>query len=96
MRWWAARNLFDIAIGLDNIFKDDKYKVIVRLTAINLTGRYALSFLSTFSDALQDTKNTDGGIGIPSSKRRRHTVIGIFGRPFFSSETFAKDICKRM
>src|SRR6202007_225351 len=46
----AARNLFDIAIGHDNIFRGDKYKVSLQLTAINVTNKYALyNFLSTFS-----------------------------------------------
>lgn len=46
----AARSLFDVAIGHDNIFKGDKYKVSLRLTAINVTNKYALyNFLSTFS-----------------------------------------------
>jgi len=46
----AARSLFDIAIGHDNVFRGDKYKVSLQLTAINLTNRYALyNFLSTFS-----------------------------------------------
>jgi hypothetical protein len=46
----AARSLFDVAIGHDNIFKGDKYKVSLRLTAINITNKYALyNFLSTFS-----------------------------------------------
>jgi len=46
----APRNLFDVAIGHDNILNGDKYKVSLRLTAINLTNKYALyNFLSTFS-----------------------------------------------
>jgi hypothetical protein len=46
----AARNLFDIAVGHDNIFHGDKYKVSLQLTAINITNKYALyNFLSTFS-----------------------------------------------
>jgi hypothetical protein len=46
----AARNLFDVSIGHDNIFKGDKYRVSLQLTAINLTNKYALyNFLSTFS-----------------------------------------------
>ncbi len=46
----GARSLFDVAIGHDNIFKGDKYKVSLRLTAINVTNKYALyNFLSTFS-----------------------------------------------
>jgi len=46
----AARSLFDIAIGHDNVFRGDKYKVSVQLTAINITNDYALyNFLSTFS-----------------------------------------------
>ncbi len=46
----ASRNLFDIAIGHDNVFHGDKYKVSLQLTAINITNKYALyNFLSTFS-----------------------------------------------
>jgi len=44
------RSLFDMALGEDNLFHGDKYKVAVRLTAINVTNKYALyNFLSTFS-----------------------------------------------
>jgi Carboxypeptidase regulatory-like domain/TonB-dependent Receptor Plug Domain len=46
----AARSLFDLAIGHDNLFHGDKYKVSLQLTAINVTNKYALyNFLSTFS-----------------------------------------------
>jgi hypothetical protein len=46
----ASRSLFDLAIGEDNLFKGDKYKWSLQLTAINLTNKYALyNFLSTFS-----------------------------------------------
>jgi hypothetical protein len=46
----AARNLFDIAVGHDNIFHSDKYKWSVRLAVVNLTNKVALyNFLSTFS-----------------------------------------------
>ena len=46
----ASRNLFDIAIGDDNLFMGDKYKWSLQFTAINLTNNYALyNFLSTFS-----------------------------------------------
>jgi hypothetical protein len=46
----AARSLFDVSIGHDNIFRGDKYRVSLQLTAINLTNKYALyNFLSTFS-----------------------------------------------
>jgi Carboxypeptidase regulatory-like domain/TonB-dependent Receptor Plug Domain len=55
----AARSLFDVAIGHDNIFKGDKYKVSLRLTAINLTNKYALyNFLSTFSGTHYVTPRT--------------------------------------
>jgi hypothetical protein len=55
----AARSLFDVAIGHDNIFKGDKYKVSVRLTAINVTNKYALyNFLSTFSGTHYVTPRT--------------------------------------
>ncbi|HEY1948171.1 MAG TPA: carboxypeptidase regulatory-like domain-containing protein [Bryobacteraceae bacterium] len=46
----SSRNLFDIAIGDDNIFNADRYKWSARLTVVNLTNDYALyNFLSTFS-----------------------------------------------
>ena len=46
----AARSLFDVSVGHDNIFRGDKYKVSLQFTAINLTNKYALyNFLSTFS-----------------------------------------------
>jgi hypothetical protein len=46
----APRHLFDLAIGHDNVFGGDKYKVSLQLTAINITNKYALyNFLSTFS-----------------------------------------------
>ncbi len=44
------RNLFDLALGHDNIFHGDKYKWSAQLTVINLANKYALyNFLSTFS-----------------------------------------------
>ncbi|HTU44384.1 MAG TPA: TonB-dependent receptor [Bryobacteraceae bacterium] len=46
----AGRNLFDVAIGDENLFNGDKYRWSARLTIINLTDKYALyNFLSTFS-----------------------------------------------
>lgn len=46
----APRNLFDVSLGMRNIFHGDKYKVDFDLTAINVTNKYALyNFLSTFS-----------------------------------------------
>ncbi|HEY4356431.1 MAG TPA: TonB-dependent receptor [Acidobacteriaceae bacterium] len=46
----AHRNLFDISIGQDNLFKRDKKSVSLRLTAVNVTNKVALyNFLSTFS-----------------------------------------------
>jgi hypothetical protein len=45
-----ARSLFDASIGQENLFKGDRYKWSLRLTAINITNKYALyNFLSTFS-----------------------------------------------
>jgi hypothetical protein len=44
------RNLFDVAIGDDNLFHGDRYKWGLRFTVINLTNKVALyNFLSTFS-----------------------------------------------
>ena len=46
----ASRNLFDLAIGDDNLFKGDRYRWSAQLTLINLTNNYTLyNFLSTFS-----------------------------------------------
>jgi hypothetical protein len=48
----ASRNLFDMAFGDDRIahFDGDRYRIAARITAINITNKYALyNFLSTFS-----------------------------------------------
>ena len=46
----AERNLFDASIGQDDLFGGDRYKWSLRLTAVNITDKYALyNFLSTFS-----------------------------------------------
>jgi hypothetical protein len=46
----ASRNLFDLSLGDDDLFRGERYKWSARLTAINLTNHYALyNFLSTFS-----------------------------------------------
>jgi hypothetical protein len=44
------RNLFDMSLGDDNLFKGDTRTWSLRLSAINITNKYALyNFLSTFS-----------------------------------------------
>ena len=44
------RNLFDIAVGTDNLFHAEHRKTALRLTVTNLTNKVALyNFLSTFS-----------------------------------------------
>jgi hypothetical protein len=46
----APRNLFDVALGQDDLFHGDRYKWSLRLTVVNLTNKEALyNFLSTFS-----------------------------------------------
>ena len=46
----ASRNLFDVAVGDDDLFHGDRYKWSLQLTAINLTNKRTLyNFLSTFS-----------------------------------------------
>ena len=46
----APRNLFDLAVGQDNLFHGDRYKWSLRFTVVNLTNKEALyNFLSTFS-----------------------------------------------
>jgi hypothetical protein len=56
----APRNLFDIAIGHDNLFGGDRYKWSLRFTVINLTNKTALyNFLSTFSGTHYVTPRTE-------------------------------------
>jgi Carboxypeptidase regulatory-like domain/TonB-dependent Receptor Plug Domain len=46
----APRSLFDMSLGLDDIFHGDRFKWSGRVTAINATNNFALyNFLSTFS-----------------------------------------------
>ena len=46
----APRNLFDLAIGHDNLFHGDRYRWSARFTVINVADKVALyNFLSTFS-----------------------------------------------
>ena len=46
----SPRNLFDIAIGDDNLFRGDRFKWSATVTLVNLTNKVALyNFLSTFS-----------------------------------------------
>ena len=57
----ASRNLFDVALGDDNLFKfgGDRYRVSLQLTAINIANKYALyNFLSTFSGTHYVTPRT--------------------------------------
>jgi hypothetical protein len=54
------RNLFDLAVGHDNLFHSDRYKWSLRLTIINLTNKVALyNFLSTFSGTHYVTPRTE-------------------------------------
>ncbi|MCU1311582.1 MAG: TonB-dependent receptor plug [Candidatus Angelobacter sp.] len=46
----APRNLFDLSVKEDNLFRGDRYKWSLGFTAINVTNKVALyNFLSTFS-----------------------------------------------
>jgi hypothetical protein len=55
----APRSLFDLSVGDDNLFKGDRYKWSLSLTAINLTNKLALyNFLSTFSGTHYVTPRT--------------------------------------
>ncbi|MDP9339808.1 MAG: TonB-dependent receptor [Acidobacteriota bacterium] len=46
----APRNLFDVALGHDNLFHGDRYRWSARVTVINVSNKEALyNFLSTFS-----------------------------------------------
>ncbi len=58
----AARNLFDVAIGDDNLFHTERYKWSARVEVINLANQYALyNFLSTFSGTHYVTPRTITG-----------------------------------
>jgi Carboxypeptidase regulatory-like domain len=53
------RNLFDLSIGHDNMFRGDRFKWSAQLTVINLSNEYALyNFLSTFSGTHYVTPRT--------------------------------------
>jgi hypothetical protein len=55
----APRNLFDLAVGEDNLFNGDKHKWSLRFTVINLANKEALyNFLSTFSGTHYVTPRT--------------------------------------
>jgi hypothetical protein len=56
------RNLFDVALGHDNIFHGDRYKWSARIEVINLTDKATLyNFLSTFSGTHYVTPRTVTG-----------------------------------
>jgi hypothetical protein len=56
------RSLFDMAMGDDNLFNGDRYKWGLRVTAVNMTNKYALyNFLSTFSGTHYVTPRTVTG-----------------------------------
>ena len=56
----APRNLFDIAVGDDNLFNGDRYRWSLRFTVINLTDKVALyNFISTFSGTHYVTPRTE-------------------------------------
>jgi hypothetical protein len=61
----AGRNLFDMSMGDDNLAhfgENERYKFGARLTAINVTDKYALyNFLSTFSGTHYVTPRTVTG-----------------------------------
>jgi hypothetical protein len=61
----APRNLFDLAVGDDNLFRGDRFKWSAKLTAINVANKEALyNFLSTFSGTHYVTPRTlTGEIG---------------------------------
>jgi len=55
----TSRNLFDVALGDDNLFKGDRYKWSARLTVVNLADKQTLyNFLSTFSGTHYVTPRT--------------------------------------
>jgi hypothetical protein len=58
----APRNLFDLGVGHDNIFRGDKYRWSARVTVVNVANSYVLyNFLSTFSGTHYVTPRTVTG-----------------------------------
>jgi hypothetical protein len=56
----APRNLFDVSVGHDDLFRGDRYKWSLRFTVINLTNKVALyNFFSTFSGTHYVTPRTE-------------------------------------
>jgi hypothetical protein len=55
-----ARNLFDIAVGDDNLFRADRYRWSLRFTVVNVTNKVALyNFLSSFTGTHFVTPRTE-------------------------------------
>ncbi|HXJ87075.1 MAG TPA: TonB-dependent receptor [Candidatus Binatia bacterium] len=55
----APRHLFDVTVGDDNLFRGDKYKWSLQLTAVNVTNKQALyNYLSTFTGTHYVTPRT--------------------------------------
>lgn len=58
-RRMASRNLFDVSVGDDNLFRGDRYLWSFEVTVVNLTNKVALyNFLSTFSGTHYVTPRT--------------------------------------
>jgi hypothetical protein len=58
----APRNLFDLAVGHDNLFHGDRFKWSARVTVINVANKLALyNWLSTFSGTHYVTPRTITG-----------------------------------
>jgi len=58
----ASRNLFDLAVGDDDVFHGDRFKWSARITVINVANTVALyNFLSTFSGTHYVTPRTITG-----------------------------------
>jgi hypothetical protein len=58
----TARNLFDLAVGHDNLFHGDRFRWSARFTVINVANKIALyNFLSTFSGTHYVTPRTFTG-----------------------------------
>ena len=71
-----SRNLFDLSLGNDNLFKGDTEKWSLRLTAINIANNYSLyNFLSTFSGThYVSPRGFDGGGWVPLLASATHRM----------------------
>ena len=93
----APRNLFDLAIGDDNLFKADRYKWSLQLTAINLTNNVRAVQLpvNLQRHALRDAARDDSADRLPllTVLRRKTKKPPSTGRLFIAAGMSPRCCC---